>query len=342
MRIYSLDAARGFAAISVVLFHLYSGITGFRHLFLFVDFFFVLSGFVLAPSIAELSSFEKNRKFLWNRFVRLFPMAYSALLFVIGIQLTVELKYRIAGEDLSESIPLDLATLLASFLLLQVFSAKSQLLLYPLWSLSSEWLTNLFSSSIFFLSMIKKVILFVLLGSILIGISLAIESYPNLQNCANQVGRGFLGFGLGILSFEYRKVWNTRSNSISLIIIAISSPLFAFYVNSKSFAIAMYLSPLMFTISVLSLYKLETQMCIRPPIPICRYLGRISYGVYVWHVVATNMLSLISKNFGLQIFQPLELFGIPRLLLVLCITIACTEIVLKFVEAPIRRKMTYV
>ena len=204
MRVYSLDAARGIAAISVLLFHVFSGKSFFQHFFLFVDFFFVLSGFVLASTINDLSDIVRVRKFLRNRFVRLFPMAYSALLFVIFIQLIVNVKYRINEEILSDSIPLDPITVLASFLFLQVFSAKSQLLLYPLWSLSSEWLTNLLASSFYLFTMIKKIQLFILSGVILIGISLAAIESPNLHNCINQVGRGILGFGLGLLAWEFR------------------------------------------------------------------------------------------------------------------------------------------
>ena len=342
MRIYSLDAARGIAAIGVILFHVYSGRSFFNHFFLFVDFFFVLSGFVLAPSINSLSNTFKMRKFLRNRFVRLFPMAYSALLFVIFIQLIVNIKYRIMGEDLFVSIPLDPITVLASFLFLQVFSLNSQLLLYPLWSLSSEWLTNLLASSVYFSSAIKKIQLFLLLGVAIIGISLAVNESPRLQICTNQVGRGLLGFGLGLLAWEYRQLQTINLHKSTLILIVVISPLFAFYLNGKSSNVAVYVSPLMFTFVVYSLNILETKFHVRPPVVVCKYLGRISYGLYVWHVIATNIVALASKNFDLQALEPGEFLGIPRLSLVLFITIVFSEIVLKLIEAPIRRKLTYV
>ena len=342
MRIYSLDAARGVAAIAVILFHVYSGRSFFHHFFLFVDFFFVLSGFVLAFTINDLSDIVRVGKFLRNRFVRLFPMAYSALLFVIFIQLIVNIKYRVMGEDLFVSIPLDPITVLASFLFLQVFSLNSQLLLYPLWSLSSEWLTNLLASSIYLSSAIKKIQLFIFLGAAIIGISIAVNESPRLQICTNQVGRGLFGFGLGLLAWEYRKLQKINLHKSILISIVVIAPLFAFYLNGKSSNVAVYVSPLMFTLVVYSLNILETEFYVKPPVVVCKYLGRVSYGLYVWHVIATNIVALASKNFNLQALEPEEFLGIPRLSLVLFITLVCTEIVLKLIEAPIRRKLTYV
>jgi peptidoglycan/LPS O-acetylase OafA/YrhL len=342
MRFYLLDAARGFAAICVVLFHLYSGTLIIENFFLFVDFFFVLSGFVLAPSVSKLSGARQIRKFIWNRFVRLFPMAYSALFVVIFIQLTVNLKYKIAGEILSNSIPLDPLTILASILFLQVFSANSQLLLYPLWSLSSEWLANLFASLISFLSMSKKIALFILPGFFFIGLSITIEVNPDLQNLTNQIGRGLLGFGLGLLVWKLKDRFLLPTRQLLLITISIAAPILAFYVNYISLFTAMFLSPILFSFSILTLYRLEICINLNSAKNICRYLGKTSYGIYVWHVVATNIVSLLSKNIGWRIFEPQILHGIPRLTLVLIITICLTEVVLRLIEVPIRKKLSYV
>lgn len=341
-RLYSLDAARGIAAFSVVLFHLYSGVGYFKYLFLFVDFFFVLSGFVLASTIANLASSKDVKRFIWNRVVRLFPMAYSALMLVISIQLLVNLKYRIAGQTLSESIPLDFLTLTSSFLMLQVFSFKSQLLLYPLWSLSSEWLANICAALIHMQSMAKKILFFTFVGSFLIGVSLLVDSSINLANCANQLGRGMLGFGLGLFAWNFRVKLTFQSGKLSLIFISITLPIFGFYMYSKSIETAMFLSPCLFTISVLSLYQLEINHNFKFPNITSKYLGRVSYGIYVWHVVATNIVSLACNNIGIQICQPQELLGIPRLVLVLCVTLFFTEVTLRLVEEPIRRKFTRV
>ena len=54
-RMYALDEARGFAAFCILLFHIIgSRIPAFGNLYIAVDFFFVLSGFVLAPAVAQV------------------------------------------------------------------------------------------------------------------------------------------------------------------------------------------------------------------------------------------------------------------------------------------------
>jgi peptidoglycan/LPS O-acetylase OafA/YrhL len=214
--------------------------------------------------------------------------------------------------------------------------------LYPLWSLSSEWLANLFAAFISFLSISKKIALFILPGFLFIGFSITIKVSPGLQNLTNQIGRGFLGFGLGLLVWKLRDKAKLPMNHMSIVTISIAAPVLAFYVNSLSLSTAMFVSPILFSLSVLALYRLETRTELKPAEKICRYLGRVSYGIYVWHVVGTNIVALLSKNLGWRIFEPQIIHGIPRLTLVLIITICFTEVVLRWVETPIRKKLSYV
>ncbi len=78
-RYYGLDALRGTAAILVLFYHANQKLwesTFFLNSYLAVDFFFMLSGFVIAFSYQrKLVSGEMSFKgFLLTRFVRLYPM----------------------------------------------------------------------------------------------------------------------------------------------------------------------------------------------------------------------------------------------------------------------------
>src|ERR1700674_1150936 len=76
-----LDGLRGVAAVVVVAFHLLESFTGGNHLdhiinhgYLAVDFFFVLSGFVVGYAYDDRWGKMNLRGFLVRRLIRLHPM----------------------------------------------------------------------------------------------------------------------------------------------------------------------------------------------------------------------------------------------------------------------------
>ncbi|KKO64765.1 Acyltransferase family protein [Janthinobacterium sp. KBS0711] len=86
-RIVSLDGLRGLAAMLVAVHHL-PGIFGFTitHAYLAVDFFFILSGWVMAHSYEERIHLGMPfRDFLRNRFARLYPLYAVALLAALAV-----------------------------------------------------------------------------------------------------------------------------------------------------------------------------------------------------------------------------------------------------------------
>jgi peptidoglycan/LPS O-acetylase OafA/YrhL len=97
-RFDTLDALRGVAAIMVVIYH--ANPTGpiFGHrLFsagsLFVDFFFVLSGFVIAAAYGDrLAAGFSRARFLWLRVGRVWPVHAVVLLAYLGVELIVLLS----------------------------------------------------------------------------------------------------------------------------------------------------------------------------------------------------------------------------------------------------------
>ncbi len=83
---------RGLAAVAVVVFHFkcpgyIHHLPVFRRGLLFVDFFFLLSGFVIAHAYAQrLSSAVDARHFLVRRIARLWPLHVATLLVMVGIE----------------------------------------------------------------------------------------------------------------------------------------------------------------------------------------------------------------------------------------------------------------
>src|SRR5262249_8257931 len=96
--IKSLEGGRGLAALIVALFHLKIGIDHFsvvRNGYLFVDLFFVLSGYVICSAYsAKLNTVVDCQSFLIRRFGRLFPLlVFSTVVYVVFANVIVFAKH---------------------------------------------------------------------------------------------------------------------------------------------------------------------------------------------------------------------------------------------------------
>ena len=93
--IRSLDTLRTIAALLVVFVHIcvpnsVTQIGFFKHTALAVDFFFVLSGFVIAMNYWEISGFQSVWRYGQSRFARIYPLHFLTLLVFLGVEV---LKY---------------------------------------------------------------------------------------------------------------------------------------------------------------------------------------------------------------------------------------------------------
>ena len=146
----------------VVLYHsrfyaAASSVSFVRNSYLFVDFFFLLSGFVMAHSYLDrIGNGIGLRKFIVLRFGRLYPLhLFTLLLWAPYIVVKVLLHQRGIGDtDPSESN--NLLTFLSNLFLFQAFDGYYPLTWnFPSWSISAEFYTYLiFFLFIYFISKI--------------------------------------------------------------------------------------------------------------------------------------------------------------------------------------------
>jgi peptidoglycan/LPS O-acetylase OafA/YrhL len=156
-----LDSWRGVAALLVALFHLnlYSAIypLGFiRNAYLFVDFFFVLSGFVITHSYADrLETFEDLGSFAIRRFGRLWPLHVVVLLAFLVVE---SVKAILAARGASFYLPPftgtnSLDTIPINLVFGQSFGFVQHLIWNPpSWSICAEFWTYMLFASVLFLS----------------------------------------------------------------------------------------------------------------------------------------------------------------------------------------------
>jgi peptidoglycan/LPS O-acetylase OafA/YrhL len=145
VRLDALDSLRGLSALMVVLYHanfssfLY-GLPIIRHSYLFVDFFFVLSGFIMYYNYAKLTDMASFRQFIGLRFFRLYPLHFAVLIVFLGANVLYAFIQRIGsgapGAPGDNAIDLILNLLLMNGLELRPPSFNT-----PSWSISTEFWT---------------------------------------------------------------------------------------------------------------------------------------------------------------------------------------------------------
>jgi peptidoglycan/LPS O-acetylase OafA/YrhL len=192
-----LDFFRGIAALGIIVFHVLGPYYKWlQSLYVLVDFFFVLSGYVLANSM-NVTSWNKVRNFIQKRARRIFPMVLSALLFSEMLRVTAVLMN---DSDKTQSILLSgnrLINLLIAIALFQIFSFQSQLLLFPLWSLSAEWIVNIVGVVCRKIFGQIQTLMFISIGVTLFCTSTYLGLLVSESNWAISLGRCLMCFGVG-------------------------------------------------------------------------------------------------------------------------------------------------
>lgn len=166
-QIDSLTPLRGVAAVLVVLFHL-TGLAYMQNLgetfpgtsvisrgYLWVDFFFVLSGFIITHVYGERFTDGLNKRdvkdFLVARFARLYPLHFVALLTTVLTYILIFSKMPPSPPDSGFSMA-DLyawSALPYHFFWLIGFGLTKMTWNVPAWSISTEWWTYIIALPLF-------------------------------------------------------------------------------------------------------------------------------------------------------------------------------------------------
>jgi peptidoglycan/LPS O-acetylase OafA/YrhL len=250
-------------------------------------------------------------------------MVLAIILFTCAYDLTVSAKQWYFQEPLTSPIILNIPTLVASALMLQIFYKPAILVNYPIWSLSAEWVVNIFVVlAQMFTS--KGRYLSLIFGAILICLSGAYES-----ELMNQLGRALWGFSFGLCASAIQYSYSEKRPE-EFIVCLLLIPVYFFTPKFGEFHSLVSVFP--FAACILMLSQIITRSKISQ---VFSWAGRYSYGFYLWHF---PMLSL--SSFFLNQIQA-DPISISRVILELTLTsslsILATKVSLVLFEEPIRR-----
>ncbi len=345
---------RGVAALMVVIYH-YSGgflpainpaeATGLiAKSYLWVDFFFILSGFVIAHGYgAQFKGVPRGRDllaFLRERLARLYPLHLVMLALLLALEL-LKVGLRITGVPGSVNEPFGATTswnaFFSNLLLLQTTGTQDQLTWNgPSWSIGAEWFAYLLFPLLMPLMIRTRwlsrlaLVAVAMVGLFLIsrGDSLDVTFDYGLVRCV-------LEFGLGVITYRLFKERKGGVIGHDVLCVLLGVALLA----SMHWEAPDLAFPILSCALILSLAqnqgRVTRALTVRPLV----YLGTISYSVYMSHFVVLQYIQTTSHAVqdagigrALTADQSVGLLG----LLVLAI-LALSHFLYHWIETPARR-----
>jgi peptidoglycan/LPS O-acetylase OafA/YrhL len=351
--IKSLEGGRGLAALMVAMYHLtieldVDQFSALRQGYLFVDLFFVLSGYVICAAYGEkLNSLADCRSFFIRRFGRLFPLlVFSTIVYLVLANMIVLAKhiatahghvdvlYHPDAQDYVIPTLLEIVTTLTMTHSLGIFN--DLILNTPSWSISTEFYTYLLFAAVCVALKGKwRLIAFALLS--VIGFIVTIAASVGVHDCLHAGGclsvtfdfgypRTVFSFFLGALAFHFGRraeinttLWQLVGSAALLITLGTVSKM-----PAMAFAI-----PFIFAILILSVRQDEGWLAAILKSAPCQLLGERSYSIYMMHMPLVMVIENIAKRIS----------AVPSIIVMLvyiAVLVTISGFTYRFVEDPFR------
>jgi len=328
-RFSALDGLRGAAAISVAVYHFYYSFPGY----LAVDFFLVLSGFVLTHNYLYTSAAISPRKFIWRRLARLYPLhLFTLVTWTAGYVLYIGALPSYADGTIW--------TFLQHLTLTQNVGLSPSETSWntPSWSISVEFWINILFLYLVSITTRSYLLVAVAVGALFIiysqsgDLDVSHENYFYYLNSG--LLRGLASFFIGIIAYRvYRQclAWKPELALASVIEVALLLAVVAiFYFRSSLRSEQDFIAPFLFCIVVV-IYSLERGI-VSLLFSKLKWLGDISYSVYLNHFTVIWLLLYGWQNIlGLDM-DSLRSFSTFALYLIL--VVAYSKATYIFIEKP--------
>lgn len=305
-KLVHLESLRGIAAISVALYHFRTN----GHLdnpfttnaWLLVDFFFVLSGFVIALNYSDrLSTLPEVIRFQWRRFLRLYPLHLVMLAIFLGIEYAkflIKVRSGLAA-DLPLSSTDEVFAFIANLFMIHNWVLSELTYNYPSWSISAEFYTYAIFAIAIHLTRGQKVLLVPILATTIVVLFLVLKSTGLHTDNISGPARCLYSFAIGVSvfhifkAFEHKLRLGSSTPSVALLLLCILS-----VIKLGDHATSLdTLVPALFGISVLVLTLTHDRTFVIRQLSRSWlvYLGTISYGIYMIHAVVWRAIGKVLR-----------------------------------------------
>lgn len=349
-RFHFLDLLRGVAAILIVFYHApqYSHALYFSNSFMAVDFFFCLSGFIIAFSYeARLATRLSFTNFTVARIIRLYPVAILGTL--IGAGGALFLHSGIASQFSASAW---VAALGLNLLLLPYIPfASTKILIFPfdapMWSLFAEMLANLVYAALVRLRLAGTSVLGAIAALALVGVAIKGHRQGDISfgHLAGDVHGGLLrvalSFFLGVLLYRLYKRRSPRDIA-GVAALGLGAVITAAFIASLANSAVLLHTTLAELAQVCLFFPLVVYLGASVRLPgvwarICTFFGVLSYPLYVLHAPILWMRSV--ENF-IHAVANMTNRGTPVLIAFVVLLVAVVWCIAQFCDAPVRQGLT--
>lgn len=269
----------------------------------FVDYFFVLSGFVMYPH------YNDNRiNFLKNRLKRLYTTPVLTLLIYFSILATLQFSLFSTKIDLLSQK--QILNLIPALLLMQTFYSASLSWDGPLWSLSAEVLVTLLTILVFRHKLMDRFIFMsIFLGfiaGIIFNLFIGLDNSSILASMLlNVVSRCLYGYALGMLirkiSYNYQKKYSSITIIATIFLMITLSLLVADFTYNGKYIYSNLINSMIYSIIIYLISQLT--LCNIIIEKFYKMLGKWSFSIYVIHAPFLNIIQLLQNNFHTNFFN---------------------------------------
>lgn len=311
VRYRSLDALRGVCAVMILPFQFTAAnhileLGVFKNGYLFVDFFFVLSGFVITHGYGHvLNTPQDLETFMRRRFARLYPLHLFFVLAVLGLEVAKYLAQQ-AGVQLSEPAfqTNDGFGLLTSLFLAHSLGFHNHVPYnVPSWSISVEYYTYfLFAIAVLVIGLGRW---FLALAPLVIGLCLLViyQNSPDFMHATYDYGlfRGLAGFLMGALTYLAVQTVKPQEASrfcgtlVEVAALIFAGAFIAYYGGYEPSSLA---APFIFAAVVFAFSAERGIVSTVLNTGLFQALGRWSYSIYLGHFVLLVVCEIILKRMG--------------------------------------------
>ena len=354
VRLEALDSLRGLSALMVVLFHanfssfLYT-LPIIRQSYLFVDFFFVLSGFIMYYNYGRLTDMASFRQFIGMRFFRLYPLHFALLMVFVGVN-ALHAFIRGIGDGAPAASGDTGVDLILNLVLMNGLDIRPPSFNTPSWSISTEfWTYVLFGSIVLGFRNVRKSTMAIIFACVCVCALVAVhQRYGELKGFVlflfpRCVFGFFLGAAMGTM-VDPAKIAPAKGRSL----IGTALQATAVVVAVSALAVVGYsaleiLLPVLFA-AVIATFVIWprtwlTQVLLSRPL---LRLGKHSYSIYMVHwIVLIQLGAILRAVFHVPLangqFELAPAMGLAVTILSIAIILIVASQTYRFIEDPGRR-----